>query len=79
MYGPFRYGGRYTSDSNVAFDRFLQERDPASGIRDFDALQALAQAQGMQLQADHAMPANNQLLVWQTAAARHTTCGVSAR
>ena len=79
VYGPFRYGGRYTSDSNVAFDRFLQERDPASGIRDFDALQALAQAQGLQLQADHAMPANNQLLVWQTAAARHTTCGVSAR
>jgi SAM-dependent methyltransferase len=70
VYGPLRYGGRYTSDSNAAFDRFLQERDPASGLRDFDALHTLAQAQGLHLQADHAMPANNQLLVWRTAASR---------
>lgn len=77
VYGPFRYGGRYTSDSNRAFDRFLRERDPASGLRDFDALHALAQAQGLHLQADHAMPANNQLLVWRTAAAGYTTCGAS--
>ena len=79
VYGPFRYAGRYTSDSNAAFDRFLQERDPASGLRDFDALQVLAQAQGLHLHADHAMPANNQLLVWRTGAAGHTTCGVSAQ
>jgi SAM-dependent methyltransferase len=72
VYGPFRYGGRYTSPSNVAFDRFLQDRDPLSGIRDFDAVDALARSQGLHLQADHALPANNQLLVWQT---RHTTCG----
>jgi len=64
VYGPFRYGGRYTSDSNAAFDRFLQERDPRSGIRDFDAVDALAQAQGLRLEHDHAMPANNQFLVW---------------
>jgi hypothetical protein len=74
VYGPFRYGGRYTSDSNVAFDRFLQDRDPRSGIRDFAAVDGLARSQGLRLQADHAMPANNQLLVWRTAT-RHTTCG----
>jgi len=76
IYGPFRYGGRYTSESNVAFDRFLQSRDPRSGIRDFDAVDALAQSQGLHLQADHAMPANNQLLVWQTG---HTSCGARAQ
>src|SRR6185437_274022 len=38
VYGPFRYGGRYTSPSNAAFDRFLQERDPRSGIREFEAV-----------------------------------------
>ncbi len=76
VYGPFRYGGRYTSESNVAFDRFLQDRNPASGIRDFDAVDALAQSQGLHLQADRAMPANNQLLVWQTG---HTSCGAPAQ
>lgn len=78
VYGPFRYGGRYTSASNAAFDRFLQDRDPRSGIREFEAVDALARSQGLHLQADHAMPANNQLLVWQTAAARYTSCGVPA-
>ncbi len=72
VYGPFRYGGRYTSESNVAFDGFLRDRDPRSGIRDFDAVDALARSQGLYLQADHALPANNQLLVWQTG---YTTCG----
>ncbi|HWG31169.1 MAG TPA: DUF938 domain-containing protein [Steroidobacteraceae bacterium] len=76
VYGPFRYGCRYTSDSNVAFDRFLQHRDPLSGIRDFEAVDALARSAGLNLQADHALPANNQLLVWHSAAARHTSCGV---
>jgi SAM-dependent methyltransferase len=79
VYGPFRYGGRYTSASNGAFDRFLQERDPLSGIRDFEAVDALARSAGLNLQADHALPANNQLLVWHTAAARHTSCGAPAQ
>lgn len=63
VYGPFRYAGRFTTDSNAAFDRSLRNRDPASGIRDFEAVNALAAAQSLELQADHAMPANNQLLV----------------
>ena len=64
VYGPFRYAGRFTSDSNAAFDRSLRERDPASGIRDIEAVRGLAEAQGFALTADHAMPANNQLVVW---------------
>ena len=28
VYGPFRYEGRYTSDSNREFDAMLRERDP---------------------------------------------------
>jgi cyclopropane fatty-acyl-phospholipid synthase-like methyltransferase len=67
VYGPFRYRGRYTSDSNADFDAWLRARDPASGIRDFEALDVLARAQGLALTADHAMPANNQTLVWRTA------------
>lgn len=64
VYGPFRYGGRYTSASNEGFDRGLRERDPASGIRDFEAVDALAAAQGLVLGLDQRMPANNQLLIW---------------
>ena len=65
VYGPFRYAGRYTSDSNAAFDRGLRQRDPESGIRDFEAVDALARGAGLRLRADHAMPANNRCLVWQ--------------
>ena len=64
VYGPFRYAGNFTSESNAAFDRSLRERDPASGIRDIEALNRLAEAQSLVLTADHATPANNQLLVW---------------
>jgi SAM-dependent methyltransferase len=65
MYGPFNYGGRYTADSNARFDAWLKARDAASGVRDFEALDALAHAQGLRLLADHAMPSNNRTLVWQ--------------
>ena len=64
LYGPFNYGGAYTSESNARFDAWLKARDPLSGVRDFEALDALAQAQGMSLLKDYAMPANNRTLVW---------------
>lgn len=64
IYGPFRYEGRYTSESNAAFDRFLRHRDPLSGIRDFEAIANLAEGQGLHFLKDHSMPANNQLLAW---------------
>ena len=34
------------------------------GIRDVDDLRAMALANNMVLEADHAMPANNRTLVW---------------
>jgi len=64
VYGPFRYGGQYTSRSNRAFDETLKARDPLSGIRDFEALEVLAAEQRLVLVEDQAMPANNQTLVW---------------
>jgi len=67
IYGPFRYAGRYTSESNAAFDGFLKERDPLSGIRDFEAVNALARQEGLELDGDHDMPAHNRTLVWRGA------------
>jgi hypothetical protein len=65
MYGPFNYGGRFTSESNARFDVWLKNRDPNSGVRDFEAINQLAEAQGLKLLRDIAMPANNRSLVWQ--------------
>ncbi len=65
LYGPYKYDGQFTTESNARFDLWLKERDAASGIRDFEYIDELARAQGLALLADHQMPANNQLLVWQ--------------
>ncbi|RTE66093.1 DUF938 domain-containing protein [Amphritea opalescens] len=67
LYGPFRYGQNFTSDSNAEFDQWLKARNPMSGIRDFEAVNALAVEAGLLLKDDIVMPANNQLLVWQKA------------
>jgi hypothetical protein len=65
VYGPFCYGGAFTSVSNANFDQYLQRSDPVRGIRDFEAVDKLAQAEGFELVRDVSMPANNQTLVWQ--------------
>lgn len=68
VYGPFNYGGRFSSDSNAAFDASLRAAVPHRGIRDFEAVDKLAQSAGLQLLKDHAMPANNRCLIWQRGA-----------
>ena len=68
VYGPFNYHGQFTSESNARFDQWLKARDPASGVRDFEAVDALACKQGLTLVQDYAMPANNRMLVWVKAA-----------
>ena len=72
VYGPFNYGGKFTSESNARFDAMLRARDPLSGVRDFEEIVALAARQGMVLQEDNALPANNRLLVLRRAAGAQT-------
>lgn len=64
IYGPFNYGGKYTSASNAAFDVSLKAQAPHMGIRDFDAIDRLARGAGLRLLDDVAMPANNRCLIW---------------
>jgi hypothetical protein len=64
IYGPFNYDGRHTSESNARFDVMLRARDPNSGIRDFEAVDALVAGRGFSLVRDAAMPANNRTVVW---------------
>lgn len=65
LYGPFKYGGAHTSESNAKFNDWLLAQGPQMGVRDFEAVDALAQGIGLRLVDDHAMPANNRCLVWQ--------------
>jgi len=67
IYGPFKYQGGFTTPSNAEFDLWLKARDPVSGIRDFETVDAYACEAGLAFIEDNAMPANNQLLVWQKA------------
>jgi len=64
VYGPFNIGGQFTSPSNAEFDQMLRQRDPASGIRGLEAVNAEALAAGFVHQHDYALPANNRLQVW---------------
>ncbi len=64
VYGPFNYGGSFTAASNARFDAWLKARDPASGVRDFEAVDALAHAAGLVRVDDVAMPADNRILIW---------------
>ncbi|MEO8161602.1 MAG: DUF938 domain-containing protein [Arenimonas sp.] len=67
FYGPFNVGGQFSSPSNADFDASLRADDPQRGIRDIEAVQALAEAAGLTFMADIPMPANNRCLVWQKA------------
>ncbi|MEO0708199.1 MAG: DUF938 domain-containing protein [Cyanobacteria bacterium J06649_5] len=59
LYGPFKRSQQHTAPSNEAFDRMLQDRNPAWGIRDLEAVVATAQQHRLQLTEVIDMPANN--------------------
>lgn len=65
LYGPFNYEGKFTSESNARFDIWLKSRDRNSGVRDFEAINRLAETHGLFLLKDVTMPSNNRILVWQ--------------
>jgi cyclopropane fatty-acyl-phospholipid synthase-like methyltransferase len=64
IYGPFNYEGKFTSDSNAEFDKNLKERNPESGIRAFEDVNANMAKNGFTLYKDYEMPANNRTLVF---------------
>lgn len=64
VYGAYRYATRPLEPSNEEFDRWLKARNPVSGVRDFEAVNALAEKAGLILAGDRAMPANNRSIWW---------------
>jgi SAM-dependent methyltransferase len=68
VYGPFRDGAVFDTASNEAFDRSLRERDPSMGVRDLLEVTAEAASNGLHLEQEIKMPANNRLLVFRARA-----------
>jgi len=66
VYGPFNYGGEFTSPSNAAFDATLRAGDSRRGIRNFEDVDAIARRAGLALVEDRAMPANNRCITWKS-------------
>ncbi|TDV34450.1 uncharacterized protein DUF938 [Paraburkholderia caballeronis] len=64
LYGPYRRHGEHTAPSNAAFDEDLRMRNPTWGVRNIEAVEALAAAAGFDSEPCIAMPANNFSLVF---------------
>lgn len=64
IYGPFNEGGGFTGPGNAAFDADLRMRNSRWGLRDREAVDALAAEKGFIAEAPHLMPADNRLLIY---------------
>ena len=64
FYGPFKYDGEFTTDSNARFDDWLKRNYVEGGIRDIEIVERQAATTDFKLIDDFSMPANNQLLVF---------------
>lgn len=63
LYGPYLQQGVETAPSNLAFDESLKQRDSRWGLRQLEDVVTLAESVGLRLEAVHAMPANNLIVV----------------
>lgn len=70
LYGPYRRPGRPLEPSNLAFDESLRARNPEWGLRELDAVAALASQAGFGAPEVTEMPANNLSLVFRRALTR---------
>jgi SAM-dependent methyltransferase len=67
LYGPYKRDGRHTAPSNEAFDRSLRAQNPQWGVRDLEAVTAVAEAAGFAEVVTVHMPANNLSLIFRKA------------
>ncbi len=64
LYGPYKRRGFPAAPSNEAFDRNLLDRNPTWGLRDLEAVAAIAQSVGFSVPDVTEMPANNLSVVF---------------
>ena len=64
LYGPYKRKGFATAPPNQAFDQNLRDRNPTWGLRDLEAVAAIAQSVGFSVPTVTEMPANNLSVVF---------------
>jgi hypothetical protein len=64
LYGPYKREGFATAPSNQAFDQSLRDRNPTWGLRDLEAVAALARSVGFLAPVITEMPATNLSVVF---------------
>ena len=65
LYGPYKREGFAPTPSNQAFDRRLRDRNPTWGLRNLEAVAAIARSVGFSAPTITEMPANNLSVVFQ--------------
>ena len=65
LYGPFNRNDEFTSPGNAKFHDYLQSVDPVQGIRNDQEVFEFANSVDLCAIADHDMPSNNRILVFQ--------------
>jgi SAM-dependent methyltransferase len=73
LYGPYKLGNRHTAPSHAEFDRNLRAQNPEWGVRDLEALAALAASAGFSAPLLETMPANNLSLIFCRLSVDHMT------
>jgi hypothetical protein len=64
LYGSYKRKGFATAPSNRAFDQNLRDRNPTWGLRDLEAVAAIAQSVGFSVPTVTEMPSNNLSVVF---------------
>ena len=64
MYGPFKIGNKYTSQSNYFFDNTLKLQNDLWGIRDLEEVTEEAKKNGFNKEKIISMPANNFSIIY---------------
>jgi hypothetical protein len=65
LYGPFKFSGQFTSESNALFHQSLKQRDSRMGIRSYEEIKKVLIKQGLSEKKILTMPANNNILAFQ--------------
>lgn len=63
-YGAYAEDGVITPESNVEFNKLIQERDSEFGLRDLTELKKISLKEGIEFQKKYDMPANNKCIIW---------------